>query len=112
MEAIEDGTQKMTTLSECIALAIKQGYHENFAILDKALAVAGTGSSYLPKDTTISSFYRFEGYSNPDDNAILYLIETRDGRKGTLVNAYGLYADSDSSDFIKQVASIKKGVNL
>ena len=56
------------------------------------------------------NFYRFEGESDPDDNAILYIIETNDGTKGTLVDAYGVYNDSRVSQFMKAVETIQKKV--
>jgi hypothetical protein len=41
---------------------------------------------------------------------ILYVIETNDGVKGTLVDGYGAYADSDVSKFIVQVEEIEKQI--
>jgi hypothetical protein len=56
------------------------------------------------------NFYRFEGISNPDDMSILYAIETSDGRRGTLVDAYGFYSDDETGEFINQVEINKKQV--
>jgi hypothetical protein len=47
-----------------------------------------------PEDFTVEEFYRFEGMSNPDDNSVLFAISSDDGIKGTLVDAYGVYADN------------------
>jgi hypothetical protein len=65
-------------------------------------------NSYLPEEIQVVNFYRFEGESDPDDNAILYIIETVDGTKGTLVDSYGTYNDSRISNFMKNVETIKK----
>jgi hypothetical protein len=51
---------------------------------------------------------RFEGASDPADNTILYVIETNDGIKGTLVDAYGSYADPKVTTFMEEVAEINK----
>jgi hypothetical protein len=40
--------------------------------------------------------------------SVLYAIETADGNKGTLVDAYGLYADDDTGEFMKEVEIHKK----
>ena len=56
------------------------------------------------------NFFRFEGESDPDDNAILYVIETNDGTKGTLIDAYGVYNDAKVTQFMKEVESIHKKV--
>ena len=54
------------------------------------------------------NFFRFEGTSSPEDNAILYVIETSDGEKGTLVDAYGMYSDPYVDRFIKNVEDVNK----
>ena len=53
-------------------------------------------------------FFRFEGDSDPADNSILYVVETNDGTKGTLIDAYGPYADPKVSKFMQQVDDIQK----
>ncbi len=98
----------MATLSECITLALERGYSENFKMTAIGLTTEDEKSVYTPVDIKITNFYRFEGNSNPDDNSILYLIETRDQKKGTLVDAYGVYADTLITNFIRQVTDIQK----
>ena len=56
----------------------------------------------------IINFFRFEGESDPDDNAILYVIETNDGVKGILIDAYGVYNSSKISQFLRNVEIVKK----
>jgi hypothetical protein len=41
---------------------------------------------------------------------IMYVIETSDGVKGTLVDGYGAYASDDVSKFIVQVEEIQKQI--
>ncbi len=108
MKPIGDVTQSMTTLSECITNALEIGYIENFKVGSRGLTTSDGQSTYQPQDISISNFFRFEGYTNPDDNSILYLVKTCDGRKGTLIDAYGVYADAEFSNFIRQVADINK----
>jgi hypothetical protein len=103
-----DSTPKMKTLSESINESLKKGYTENFKVLRRGLCTADEKSVYTPQDITITNFYRFEGYSDPQDNSILYLIETIDGTKGTLVDAYGVDADATISNFIRDVEDIHK----
>ena len=108
MKASEDSSPNMATLSQCITRAVEQGYAENFKVNSRGLVTEDEKSLYNPQDIDILNFYRFEGYTNPDDSSILYLIETNDGRRGTLVDAYGVYADADFSNFILQVERIQK----
>ena len=103
----KDSTQKMQTLSECMTNAREAGYKEDFQVGISGLTTS-KGSFYPPHKVTINNFYRFEGYSDPADNAILYLIETSDHTKGILIDAYDTYADARVSNFIRQVDGIHK----
>ena len=103
-----DSTEKMPTLSEKINKALVQGYTENFKVTSRGLTDEVEGKSYLASEINIPNFHRFEGYSDPQDNAILYWIETNDGRKGILVDAYGPYSDVKVSNFIREVEDIQK----
>ncbi len=101
--------QGMTTLTECLNLAAEHGYTASFRADDGDNVFITDGSRNLrPQDVRIPNFYRFEGASNPDDMAILYLIETADGIKGVLIDAYGTYADEKISEFVKAVTDIHK----
>ena len=103
----KDSTTKMATLSEALNNAVKEGYTEDFTFKSGSLMTASK-DHYNPSDVIIPDFYRFEGYSDPQDNAILYLIETTDGKKGTLIDAYGTYSDASLAKFITAVQQIEK----
>lgn len=107
-----DATPKMKTLSESLNEAIENGYTENFKVATAGLITADEQVTYTAPDIVISDFYRFEGYSDPQDNSILYLIKTNDGRKGTLIDAYGAQADEKISSFIHDVEDIHKKKNV
>ena len=52
-----------------------------------------------PGEFTVDEVYRFEDDSNPDDSSVLYVISSIDSLvKGTLVDAYGVYAENMSFD--------------
>ncbi len=104
----DDSTPKMATLSETSNEALLRGYTENFKVVSKGLATEDEKFIYTPEDVTIPSFFRFEGYSDPQDSAILYLIRTNDDKKGILIDAYGAYADAKLSEFIRKVEDIQK----
>lgn len=104
----QNATEKMTTLSEQVDKVVSQGYKENFRVVNGALTSEKTLHPYKAEQIAIANFYRFEGYSDPEDNSILYVIETDDGKKGTLVDSYGSTADENISHFIRQVEDIQK----
>ena len=45
---------------------------------------------------------------DPSDQAILFLIECIDGIKGCLSSAYGIYADTELTDFCLSIKKKKK----
>jgi hypothetical protein len=106
----DDSTTQMLTLSEGTNIALKKGFTENFKVVGKGLTTNAEEKFYSPEDVKIDNFFRFEGYSDPMDNAILYLIETNDHVKGMLIDAYGAYADAKLSKFIHDVEDIQKKI--
>lgn len=98
----------MKTLSSCVSKMKEDGFKEDFQITKKGLTTFNETKFYNPEQVSIVNFYRFEGTSDPGDNSILYAIETDDGLKGTLVDSYGVYSDSDVSKFIVAVEEIQK----
>ncbi len=101
----------MSTLVQRLNSLLKEGFEAQFSAKENGLQLMSTEKIYKPDEVKILNFYRFEGDSNPSDNSILYAIETFDGMKGTLVDAYGPYGDSNVSAFISKVEEINKKVN-
>ena len=85
-----------------------KGFLEQFRVEKGKLIALKANKKFKAKDVHAVNFYRFEGITNPDDMSILYAIETSDGTKGTLVDAYGLYADEQTGSFMKEVEIHKK----
>jgi hypothetical protein len=54
----------------------------------------------------ILEHFRYEGITNPDDEAVMYVVETNDGLKGIIVDAFGIYANSELADFMKKVEDL------
>ena len=104
-----DKTSYMTDMEKCMNRLEQKGYTEQFRVEKKRLkSVNNDKKSYKPEDVKAVNFFRFEGISDPDDMSILYAIETSDGTKGTLVDAYGRYSDEDTSTFMQDVDVNKK----
>lgn len=98
----------LTTMTACMNKLQADGYTENFIAKEKGLEAPSTKKVYMPEDVKVASFYRFEGESDPADNAIVYAVETNDGMKGLLVDSYGAYANPKVSKFITEVEDITK----
>lgn len=48
--------------------------------------------------------YRFEGISDPDDMSVVYAIESGDGTRGIIGDAFGVYANPELGGFLNNVA--------
>lgn len=109
-EAANDRLTNMTDLEKCMDKLENEGYTDQYRVENGKLCDLTNNKKYKSKDVKAVNFYRFEGISNPDDMSILYAIETSDGRKGTLVDAYGLYSDDETGVFMNQIEISKKKV--
>lgn len=79
------------TLSQAInKLKLEEGYEYDFNLLDDKIEIQSEKETYQVNEFKVDKVLRFEGPSNPDDNAILYAITTENGKKGVLVDGYGI----------------------
>lgn len=104
-----DRPTNMTEMDICMKKLEGEGFTDQFRVEKKFMkSTQDDSKKYKPKEVKVVDFYRFEGLSDPDDMSILYAIETKDGRKGTLVDAYGNYSDDDTEAFLKDVETHKR----
>ena len=95
--------QSYKTLSEAVEGLRKKGYTANFEFLGKTFKAVNSGKTFRPDELTIVEHHRFEGVSDPDDMSVLYVIEAKDGTRGTIADAFGPQADPELGAFLKQV---------
>lgn len=82
------------TLSEAIRDLERRGYTHDFNLAENCIECKAIHTKVEPEFFEIVEVYRFEGMTSTDDESVVYAIETSDGLKGTLADAYGTYADS------------------
>ncbi|MBC7888194.1 MAG: phosphoribosylpyrophosphate synthetase [Ferruginibacter sp.] len=81
-----------------------RGYTLDFNIAFDKITCNENEVCLNPHEFEIKEVYRFEGDTNPDDEDIVYAIESKDGSvKGSLTSAYGVYADEVSTEMIKKL---------
>lgn len=95
--------QERTPMTEKIECLTSQGYTDEFMITEEGLKSIDTGEVFQPNDVVILEHYRYEGISDPDDMAIMYVVETTTGLKGTVVDAFGIYGNRDLMEFMNMV---------
>lgn len=93
--------EAMTTLTEILEKLKEEGYTTDFNLKHNCLECAENSLQVHPEDFVVDRIFRFEGDSNPDDEAIVYAISSeKHGLKGTLVNSYGTYADDITEELV------------
>lgn len=98
--------KQFETLTDALTDLRERGYVYDFNLAENCLACKELNLMLHPEQFAIKEFYRFEGMTDPADNAILYGIESNAGVKGVLVNAYGFYADTISSDMVNKLRTV------
>jgi hypothetical protein len=97
-----------TTVTEAVNGLRALGFTANFELLDNEFRALEDGRTFKAEELTIVGHYRFEGATDPDDESIVFAIESDDGVRGVLVDAYGVYANPALSTFLKS-AKVRKG---
>lgn len=85
------------TVSEAVELLRNQGFTTDFKVEVNLLTCPA--ASFTADEFDIVDVYRYEGDSDPADEAIVYGIQARSGLKGILIMGYGA-ADDPISDQI------------
>lgn len=91
----------MTTVSEVLNELKSQGYTVDFNVDDNCLVCHSNSLKIHPEEFQVDKHYRFEGMSDPGDEAIVYAISSsKHNIKGTLVDGYGISSDRNSFEMI------------
>lgn len=91
------------TLSEAVNDLQSRGYTCDFNLKPHCLECPSLKLEIHPEDFVVEETYRFEGMSSTDDNSIIYAISSKKGIRGTLVDAYGVYAENISERMRKKL---------
>ena len=83
-----------------------RGYDYDFHFEDACLHCSKISEKFKASDLKITEHYRFEGMSDPEDNSVIYAIESKQGHKGIIIDAYGAYSDEHKTAFISDIEVI------
>jgi hypothetical protein len=84
------------TVTEAVNGLKRRGYTIDFNLKENCI-VCHEGK-FNPDEFEIMEVYRFEGNTDPADEAIVYGISSVNGMKGILVNGFGATADQMSAE--------------
>jgi len=79
------------------------GYTDSYRMDGSYLVSMDSKKRYPPEDVNIIKEHRYEGMSNPSDMSILFILETSDGNKGTLLAGFGPSANLELHEFISAI---------
>jgi hypothetical protein len=92
------------TVSQTIQSLREQGYTEDFNLQQQCLECRNGQYRIFHHEFSVDSFYRFEGPSDPADEAVVYAISSdKYGLKGVLVNGYGIYSDDVADEMLTKL---------
>jgi len=80
----------------------ERGYTKDFNLEENCLTC--DNSRHRPEEFEIVEFYRYEGNSDPADEAVVYAIEGRNGDKGILVTGYGPSSETMTPEMAKKLS--------
>jgi hypothetical protein len=96
------------TVTEAVSELKKRGFSIDFNLAFDKIICADTKICLHPDEFEIVEAYRFEGDSNPDDEDVVYAVESKDGSlKGVITSAFGMYADALSNKIIQKLSMHK-----
>ena len=100
--------ESYSTLVDAINGLKTQGYTEDFNLKQNSIESANGNFKVFHNEFIIDKVYRFEGQSDPADEATVYAISSaKYSVKGVLVNGGGIYTE-DVTDEMLETLKIKK----
>ena len=101
METYETVTAALTGLKA-------RGFTVDFNIAFDRLICTKNQTQLNPGEFEIVEVYRFEGDTNPDDEDVVYAVESIDKKiKGIITSAYGMYASTISTEMLRKLSMHK-----
>jgi hypothetical protein len=93
------------TVTEAVSGLRSRGFTEDFNLAEDCLVC--NRQKFRDDQFHITETYRFEGPTDPADEAVVYGIESNNGIKGVLVNSYGYQSDAMSDAVARKLAMQK-----
>ena len=90
--------EQMATMSTVLS-HLKRKKQDNEFTVDENGLVLLSGNLYQHHEIRLLKTYRFEGESDPAEEAIIYLVEATDGTIGYSIDTYGTYTNHLSDGY-------------
>jgi hypothetical protein len=94
----------METLSQAVERLRTAGYRDDFRAERGGLRALESGCLHEPASLVVEEVVRFEGASDPGDEAVLFALRCEaHGARGTYVVTYGPYVDPLDAEAVRRL---------
>ncbi len=90
------------TVTDAVSGLKQRGFTLDFNLAENCLVCQD--QKFDPEELEITEVYRFEGNSDPADEAVVFAIESNKGHKGVLVNGYGISSEAMGGEMAKKLS--------
>ena len=94
---------ELASVADALTDLESRGFREVFEPAGERVRARSTGKEYPADEIVIVQVHRFEGETDPADMSVVYGLETADGLRGTIIDAYGAYGSSEVGDALKRL---------
>lgn len=92
------------TLSQAVERLTRAGYASAFRAEAGGLRDMDSGELLDPDALAVDEVVRCEGVTNPDDEAVVFALRSRDGgRRGTYAVAYGPATEPEDGEMVRRL---------
>jgi hypothetical protein len=78
----------LKSLTSCRNKVMQEGFTEDFTVAGKGLLAAASGRFYTTDALEVITCMHFKAKGKRNASAVLFVLQTSDGLKGTLVDTY------------------------
>ena len=104
MEENQNGMMPyLKSMANCLKKMMVAGYTEMFRKNDKGITSLSSCKTYNSDEIKVINSFMFEGPAGSQNRATMYVIETRDGLKGTMVDTDARRSDTDMNAFLRDI---------
>lgn len=94
----------METLQHALERLQRAGYRVALEATDAGFRERDGGGLHAPEDLVISEIVRFEGVSDPDDEAVLFALRAREGAlRATFVSSFGPNTEPVAAELMRRL---------
>lgn len=91
-------------MTEALAALKDRGFTHDFNLKEHCVSCQALDLDLHPEQFRIVETHRFEGFTSPEDSSVVYAIESDDGVKGVLVDAYGAYSVAVTPELARKLS--------